>query len=259
MQQRLAGKVAVITAATKGIGRATVERLVSEGAKVAFCGRDTAAGASVEQALNDSERSALFVKADCMELDQIDGLFDAAVAEFGGVDILFNSAGGGSFGETPDITVEEWNRMFQLDVTTTFYCCKLGIPLMKKRGGGVIVNNASMSGMFGEYKLGAYCAAKAAVINYTRVLAMDHGKDGIRANAICPGFIATGPSAEIAENDELRGRILERVPVGRLGQPADIANAVAFLASDDSSFITGQALVADGGMSVGTNLPDLMS
>jgi len=259
MQKRFAGKVAVITAATKGIGRATVERLVSEGAKVVFCGRDTAAGASVEKALNGSERSALFVEADCMDLAQIDPLFDAAVSEFGGLDILFNSVGGGSFGETPDMTLEEWNGMFQLDVTTTFYCCKLGIPLMKQRGGGVIINNASMSGLFGEHKLGAYCAAKAAVINYTRVLAMDHGKDGIRANAICPGFIATGPSAEIAENAELRARIVERVPVGRLGRPVDIANAVAFLASDDASFITDHALVADGGMSVGTNLPDLMS
>jgi meso-butanediol dehydrogenase/(S,S)-butanediol dehydrogenase/diacetyl reductase len=188
----------------------------------------------------------------------MDGLFETAVAEFGGVDILFNSVGGGSFGETPDMKLDDWNEMFQLDVTTTFYCCKLGIPLMKERGGGVIINNASMSGMFGEAKLGAYCAAKGAVINYTRVLALDHGKDGIRANAVCPGFINTGPSAELAKSDVLRARILERLPVGRLGEPVDIANAVVFLASDEASFITGQTLVIDGGITAGTNLPQLV-
>ena len=257
MERRLEGRIAVITAATRGIGRASVERMVSEGARVAFCGRDSVAGASIEQALNGEERSVLFFKADCMDLDQVDGLFDAAVAEFGGIDILFNSAGGGSFGETPELEMDEWNEMFQLDVATTFHCCKRAIPLMKQRGGGVIVNNASMLGLFGAYKLGAYCAAKAAVINYTRVLALDHGKDGIRANAICPGFIETGPNAEMAEDEVLRGRLLERIPVGRLGTPEDIAASVAFLASDDAAFITGQALVADGGRSAGTNLPDL--
>jgi meso-butanediol dehydrogenase/(S,S)-butanediol dehydrogenase/diacetyl reductase len=258
MTKRLAGKVAVITAATKGIGRATVEKMVSEGAKVVFCGRDTVAGAAVEAAVNGSERAAIFIEADCMVLAQMDKLFDTAVAEFGGVDILFNSVGGGSFGETPDMELSEWNEMFQIDVTTTFYCCKLGIPLMKKRGGGAIVNNASMSGMFGEAGLGAYCAAKAAVINYTRVLALDHGKDRIRANAVCPGFIATGPSADLAKDATLRAKILDRMPVGRLGEPADIANAVVFLASDEASFITGQTLVADGGMTAGTNLPQLL-
>ena len=257
MGDRLAGKVAVITAATKGIGRATVEKMVGEGAKVVFCGRDTAAGAEVESAVNGSERSAIFIEADCMDLSQMDGLFETAVSEFGGVDILFNSVGGGSFGETPDVPLEEWNAMFQLDVTTTFYCCKLGIPLMKQRGGGVIINNASMSGLFGEAGLGAYCAAKGAVINYTRVLALDHGKDRIRANAVCPGFIATGPSADLAKDDTLRAKILTKMPVGRLGEPADIANAVVFLASEEASFITGQAIVVDGGMTSGTNLPEL--
>ena len=147
--------------------------------------------------------------------------------------------------------------MIEIDLNGTFYGCKLGIPLMKKTGGGVIINNASMSGMYADYGLGAYNAAKGGVINYTKTLAMDHGKDNIRANAICPGFINTVATSFMMEQEEGLKQIIKRIPVGRVGQAEDIANGALFLACEESSFMTGTTLLMDGGITCSTNLPDL--
>ena len=263
MAGRLANKVAVITGGTKGIGRATVEAFVREGAKVVFCGRDLDAAKEVEAAVNDQSgnaknaRNAIFVKCDVTVFDEVERVVKTAVEEFGRLDVLFNNAGTGTFGETPDVEIDEWKRMLDIDLTGTFYGCKVAIPLMKQSGGGVIVNNASMSGLFGEYGLSAYTAAKAGVINYTRTLALDHGKDRIRAVAVCPGFIDTAATSFYMDQPDLLARIVERVPVARPGQPEDIAMAVVYLSSDEAAFITGTTLVLDGGMTASTNLPNL--
>jgi meso-butanediol dehydrogenase/(S,S)-butanediol dehydrogenase/diacetyl reductase len=257
MGNRLAGKVAVITGGTRGIGRATVEKFIDEGAKVAFCGTNAEIGQKVESSLNKDGERVVFIQADVTNYEQLSDLFDAAIEKFGRLDILFNNAGTGTYGETPDVEINEWKRIIEIDLSGTFYGCKLGIPLMKKTGGGVIINNASMSGMYADFGLGAYNAAKGGVINYTKTLAMDHGKDNIRTNAICPGFINTDATSFMMEQEEPLKEIIKRIPVGRVGQAEDIANAAVFLASDESSFITGTTLLIDGGITCSTNMPNL--
>ena len=257
MGNRLEGKVAVITGGTRGIGRASVEKFIDEGAKVAFCGTNAEIGQKLEASLNKNGEKVVFVQADVTDYEKLGKLFDAAIEKFGRLDILFNNAGTGTFGETPDVEIDEWKRMIEIDLNGTFYGCKLGIPLMKKTGGGVIINNASMSGMYADYGLGAYNAAKGGVINYTKTLAMDHGKDNIRANAICPGFINTDATSFMMEQEEGLKQIIKRIPVGRVGQAEDIANGALFLACEESSFMTGTTLLMDGGITCSTNLPDL--
>jgi meso-butanediol dehydrogenase/(S,S)-butanediol dehydrogenase/diacetyl reductase len=175
------------------------------------------------------------------------------------VDILFNNAGIGSIGETPDLTVDAWRRVIDVDLNAVFYGCRVAIPLMKAAGGGVIVNTASISGLFGDYGFSAYNAAKGAVVNYTRSLALDHGKDNIRVNALCPGFIHTGLTSGIEQRPELLAQWQALIPLQRVGTPDEMAAAVLFLASDDASYITGAMLVADGGMTAKTGQPNLMS
>jgi meso-butanediol dehydrogenase / (S,S)-butanediol dehydrogenase / diacetyl reductase len=257
MGNRLEGKVAVITGCTRGIGRASMEKFIDEGAKVAFCGTNAEIGQKLEASLNKDGEKVVFVQADVTDYEKLGKLFDAAIEKFGRLDILFNNAGTGTFGETPDVEIDEWKRMIEIDLNGTFYGCKLGIPLMKKTGGGVIINNASMSGMYADYGLGAYNAAKGGVINYTKTLAMDHGKDNIRANAICPGFINTDATSFMMEQEEGLKQIIKRIPVGRVGQAEDIANGALFLACEESSFMTGTTLLMDGGITCSTNLPDL--
>jgi meso-butanediol dehydrogenase/(S,S)-butanediol dehydrogenase/diacetyl reductase len=261
---RFEGKVAVITGVTRpGIGQATAAKMVAEGARVAICGRGAEGGHEIEQSLNRGftagEEPAVFVQADVVEFDQVKRVFDVAIEKFGRVDILFNNAGIGAFGETPDADIGEWKRMIDVDLNGTFYCCKVAIPLMRKVGGGVIVNNASMSGMYADHGLPAYNAAKGAVINFTKTLALDHGKDHIRANAVCPGFIIAESNRVLLDpkHKDILNELLARVPAGRLGEPDDIANAVCFLASDESAFITGTTLLVDGGITCSTNLPDI--
>jgi len=261
---RFEGKVAVITGVTRpGIGQATAAKIVAEGGRVVICGRGIEGGREVEKNLNrgfdKGKEPAFFIQADVADFEQVRHLFDATIEKFGKVDILFNNAGIGSFGETPDADIAEWKRMIDVDLNGTFYCCKVAIPLMRKIGGGVIVNNASMSGLYADYGLPAYNAAKAAVINFTRSLALDHGKDHIRANAVCPGFIVAYSNQILLEPKykDVLAELLARVPLGRLGAAEDIANAVAFLASDESAFVTGTTLVVDGGITSSTNLPDI--
>jgi meso-butanediol dehydrogenase/(S,S)-butanediol dehydrogenase/diacetyl reductase len=261
---RFEGKVAVITGVTRpGIGQATAAKMVGEGARVVICGRGAEGGCEVERSLNQGfetgREPAVFVQADVSDFEHVKRVFDVAIEKFGKLDILFNNAGIGTFGETPDADIGEWKRMIDVDLNGTFYCCKVAIPLMRKIGGGVIVNNASMSGMYADHGLPAYNAAKGAVINFTKSLALDHGKDHIRANAVCPGFIVAESNQILLQPKykDILAELLARVPLGRLGQPGDIANAVCFLASDESAFMTGTTLLIDGGITSSTNLPDI--
>ena len=253
MGSRLAGKVAVVTGGTRGIGRASVEKFIAEGARVAFCGTNAEIGEQLEKTLNQHGNKAVFVQADVSDYEQLSKLFDAAVEKFSGLDILFNNAGTGTFGETPDVENDEWKRVLEVNLHGTFYGCKLAIPLMKKAGGGVIINNASVAGMDGNAGLGSYNAAKSGVINYTKTLAIDHGKDNIRANVICPGAINTDANAQAMEQEGALQSIINRTPIGRIGEVEDVANLALFLASKESSFMTGTSFVIDGGLTCAVN------
>jgi meso-butanediol dehydrogenase/(S,S)-butanediol dehydrogenase/diacetyl reductase len=198
----------------------------------------------------------VFVRTDVSDAEQVRGLMDAAMGAFGGIDVLFNNAGIGSFGETPDLSVDEWKRVIAVDLDSVFYGCKAAIPYMRVRGGGAIVNTASVSGLGGDYGFSAYNAAKGAVVNYTRTLALDHGKDNIGTNAVCPGLIDTRLARAIIANEEIQAYYREHHPMGRAGRAEEVAAAVAFLASGDASFINGAMLTVDGGLSAGTGQPN---
>ncbi len=252
---RFSGKVAIATGGASGIGAAFVRRLHGEGASVMIADLDADKGAALAAELG--ERAA-YHQVDVSDFDGMAALAATTEAAFGGIDILFNNAGIGCFGETPDLEIEQWKRVIAINLDGTFYGSKAVIPFMKKRGGGAIVNTASASGMAADYAFTAYNAAKAGVINYTRCLAIDHAKDGIRANAICPGpvdtpLLVTGVDAI----QGLRADWERRVPMNRFADPAEIAAVAAFLASDDASYLTGASIPVDGGLTAHTGQPDL--
>ena len=196
------------------------------------------------------------MRTDVSDAEQVRGLMDAAMGAFGGIDVLFKNAAIGSFGEPPDLSVGEWKRVVAVDLDSVFYGCKAAIPHMRQRGGGAIVNTASVSGLGGDYGFLAYNAGKGAIVNYTRTLALDHGKDNIRTNAGCPGLIDTRLARAIIANEEIQAYYRDHHSIGRAGRAEEVAAAVAFLASGDASFINGAMLSVNGGLSAGTGQPN---
>lgn len=255
---RFSGKGVVITGGASGIGAAAARRFADEGAAVVIADINPDGKVFAE-----SLPEAHFLVCDVANADAVARMINAAnewlVARGKQLDILFNNAGIGSFGETPDLAVEDWQRVIDVDLNSVFYACRVAIPLMRANGGGAIVNTASISGMFGDYGFSAYNAAKGAVINYTRTLAMDHGKDKIRVNALCPGVIHTGLTSGMAAAGDLMRQWETLIPLGRIGRPEEMANIVVFLCSDEASYITGAAIAADGGMTAKTGQPNVMA
>jgi len=200
---RFSGKVAVVTGGASGIGLAAARRFHSEGAAVVIADMNAELGAAAMAELG-TER-CLFAPTDVADWDQVQALVAAAEQRFGGLDILFNNAGVGSFANTADLSVDEWRRVIDIDLNGVFYGCKAALPLLRE-GGGVIINTASISGLGGDYSFAAYNAAKAAVINYTRSLAIDHAREGVRANAVWPG---RHPDHQRRQSDPGRARGLE--------------------------------------------------
>ena len=252
---RLRGKVALITGATSGIGRATAILFARHGAAVAFTGRRADKGASLVDEIASSGGDAAFFPADHTREEDCRRAVDSAVKHYGQLDILFNNAGiviGGSAEETSE---EDWTATFELNVRAVWRMSRLVIPHLRARGGGAIVNNASDWGLVGARDAVAYCASKGAVIQLTRAMAMDHARESIRINAVCPGdtFVerwiedgyykgSGGVERERALEESARG-----LPMGRVASVEEIAKAVLFLASEDSSYITGAILAVDGG------------
>jgi meso-butanediol dehydrogenase/(S,S)-butanediol dehydrogenase/diacetyl reductase len=247
MAGRLAGKVAVVTGAASGIGAATARRFAAEGARLVLSDLNDDAGTALARELD-----ALFVPADVADPAQVEALMQAAADRHGALHVVHNNAGIGAFGKAPDLDVELWKRVIEVDLSSVFYGCRFAIPHLRRAGGGAIVNTASISGLAGDYGLLPYNAAKGGVVNLTRAVAIDHARENIRVNCICPGPIETPLLAPVLAVPVAVEQYRDAIPMGRVGRPEEVAAAVAFLASDDAAYITGIALVIDGGVMAAT-------
>ncbi|PZR19731.1 MAG: 3-oxoacyl-ACP reductase [Flavobacterium psychrophilum] len=252
MKNRFEGKVAIVTGGASGIGKATVKILVEEGAKVTVADMNQDALDAVKKEYGDN---VLTLKVDVSNEEDVKNMVSETVKTFGKLDILHNNAGIGGYSLIPNMDLAEWRKVFSIDLDGVMLGSKYAIPELKKTKGN-IVNTASISGLGADYGMGSYNAAKAAVINLTRIVANDHGEDGIRCNAVCPGPIAT-PLAKDVFTDDVIKAYAEAIPAGRIGQPEEIATVVAFLASDDASFVNGTTVVADGGLMAKTGQPPI--
>jgi meso-butanediol dehydrogenase/(S,S)-butanediol dehydrogenase/diacetyl reductase len=254
--ERFENRVALVTGAASGIGAAAARRFAAEGARVMLGDCDEEALAGVASEIEASGAAVGTQTLDVSDLEQVESLTAAAVERFGRLDIVFNNAGIGCYGQSPDLDPETWHRVIGVDLHSVFYGCRAAIPRLRESGGGSIVNTASISGLFGDYGLAAYNAAKGAVVNYTRTVAIDHARENIRVNAVCPGPIDTKLTEPLLANADLVEEYGERIPMGRVGRAEEVAAAVAFLASDDAAYITGTTIVVDGGLTAATGQPN---
>lgn len=251
---RLENKVAIITGAGSGIGAASARRFVEEGAKVLIADMQDDKGQAVADELGDR---AAFLHVDVTREDQVQAGVDEAMSTWGRLDVIFNNAGfGGALGSIETTSVEDFDLTFDVLVKGVFFGIKHAIPAMRESGGGSIINTASVAGLQTGYSPHLYSVAKAAVIHLTKSVALEVGQDNIRCNCICPGIIATPLAAgHPATTDEQLAKMKKGLGktqvLGRIGDPVDIANAAVYLASDESSFVTGHAQVVDGGAYAG--------
>ncbi len=250
---RFDGKAVVVTGSAHGIGRASALRFASEGANVAVVDIRASEGEVVAKECARAGGTGRAYGADVSDPEQVADVVRRIVGDLGGIDVLHSHAGRLRAGTVNETDLEEWNRTFAVNVTSMFLVTKSVIPVMQAKGAGAIVTTGSISGMFGEPALAAYTASKAAVVNLTRSLAIDLASSGIRVNCVCPGWVDTGFNDPQFAHDALSEQdiatlIQRTVPMGRQGLPEEMAAAVAFLASEDASYITGQTLLVDGGL-----------
>ncbi|MDN4526850.1 SDR family NAD(P)-dependent oxidoreductase [Fictibacillus fluitans] len=242
---RLKGKAAIITGGSSGIGESAVREMAASGAHVLIADVNDERGKRLAAELHSDETKVIYQHVDVTNEDDIQNMVEKAVTEFGKLDILFSNAGIGGMSPSVDLSIEEWRKVISINLDGVFLCAKHAIAAMRKSGGGSVVNCASILGHVGQGATAAYTAAKGGVVNLTRTLAVEYAKENIRVNAVCPGYIDTPLLQQL--DDDMRNHLISLHPVGRLGKPEEVAKAVAFLASDDASFITGANLLVDGG------------
>jgi len=248
MSERLQGKIGIVTGAGSGIGRACAIALAREGARVALVGRRKD---RVEEVAREIGDSAFAISADVSDTSEISRLLDQTATHFGGLSFLLNNAGVLHIGNAEQITEAQWDHTFQVNVRAVWLLSRAALPHLRKAGGGSIINMASTLGVVGAPNRAAYAPSKGAVLLLTKCMAIDHGHENIRVNAICPSFVETDlTAAVIAQTPDPAAVRRERTtahPIGRLGRPEDVAGLAVYLASDESSWVTGAALPVDGG------------
>ena len=250
---RFDGWHVVVTGAAHGIGRASAVRFASEGASVAVLDTQEELGQSVVQECHAAGGSGRFYRVDVSNPKEVGEVVQHVANDFGGIDVLHSHAGRLRAGTILETDLEEWNLTLAVNVTSMYLVVREIVPHMIAKGKGSIVTTGSISGIFGEPALSAYTASKAAVVNLTRSMAIDFAMSGVRVNCVCPGWVDTGFNNPQFVHDKMTGPDIEdliarTVPMGRQGLPEEIAASVAFLASDDASYITGQTLLVDGGL-----------
>ena len=252
--QRFKDRVVIVTGAGSGIGEATARRFSQEGASVVLAG-DTVD--KLERVACDLPRERTLVKvADVSSFEQVQALVDATIERFGALHVLFNNAGIAVEGTVTQPPLEDWNRIMAVNAGGVFHGCRAAMPHLV-RSKGCIVNTASVSGLGGDWAMGFYNASKGAIVNFTKALALDHGKDGVRVNAVCPSLTFTPMTEDMKSDGALMAKFAERIPLGRGADPSEIAAVVAFLASDDASFVSGVAMPVDGGLMASNGQPDM--
>ena len=239
-------KVALVTGASSGIGRATALAFAARGYATVLLDRDEAAGLQVEAQLRKSGECT-FIRCDVTDDRAVRQAIERAVATYGQLNAAFNAAGiDGEVGKaTADCSIENWNHVLAIDLTGLWYCLRHEIPQLLKSGGGAIVNCASVAGLVGAPYVPAYVAAKHGVVGLTKAAALEYAGQGIRINAVCPGMIDT-PMSRQGLSPDVRAALLKESPIGRMGQPAEVASAVLWLCDDSAAFVTGQAIAVDG-------------
>lgn len=244
---RLKDKVAIVTGGGSGIGRSTCLLFAQEGAKVVVADYVADGGNETVRQIKAVGGDASFVLTDVSKSADVQNMIATTVKTYGRVDVLFNNAGiEGPSSKIANYKEEDWDRVIAIDLTSVYLGMKYVLPEMMKQGGGSIISTASVAGLVGFPGSGAYAAAKAGVINMTRMVALEYADKNIRVNCICPGIIET-PMVDRVVGNRPKDRVIKAEPIGRLGRPEDIANAALFLASDESSFATGAPFIIDGG------------
>ena len=251
---RLAGKVAIVTGAGQGIGEAIARRLSEEGAAVVAAHRSQERGGELVDTLQEAGGEAVYIRTDVTREEDLVNLAQRTLERYGQIDVLCNNAGVGLLRSVVESTEAEYDYIMDVNVRGVFLACKHVLPTMVERSAGTVVNVASVASFVGFRRDAAYCASKGAVLMLTRQMALDYAPRGIRINAVCPGFIETSEFRHfVAQQDDPDAALAEVTamhPLSRIGTPAEVAGAVAFLAGEDASFVTGAALVVDGGLLV---------
>lgn len=252
MEPRFLGKTVIVTGASSGIGEGCARRFAAEGANVVLAARSQEKLDAAATGMDPTR--TLTVKVDVSDFDDVHALIHETIERFGQLDVLVSNAGTAVSKAFEDTTLEDWRTMMAVDVDSCFYGAKAALPYLKKTS-GCIIHTASASGLAGDWNLVAYNAAKGAVVNFTRGLALDLGKFGIRVNAVAPSMTQTGQYPQGPQDQGLAKWFNERSALKGYGTPADVAGAVCFLASDDARFITGVILPVDGGVTAATGQP----
>jgi len=252
---RLAGKVAIVTGAASGIGAATIKRFAAEGASVVCTDINDDGGRAVVAEIRAAGGAAEYLHTDVTKLDQVEAAVAFAEQRFGGLDVIHNNAATSGGGYVADIDPAVWDQSIQVMLTAVFYGMRAAIPALLRRGGGSIINTSSVEAFQAEMMAAPYNTAKAGLINLTRTVAIEYGRRNIRANCICPGVVDTPMfGLVVAMGFRTREAVAARHALGRILRPEEIANVALFLASDESSAVTGAALVVDGGLTCNTDI-----